>query len=147
MASELVVQQIIPGGYSVLTANETSLAADKHAWFYSFPAYMGAVDVHGYQVRVDSVATVNAAVGNAVPASVFSVFAEDETNFLNGYFAAPLSEIYGTTIGLCGQAVLDTPVRVELTELINVGFPDVVATTESGGFSVFNSFLVTPLGG
>jgi len=146
MATELITQQVIPNGYTVCTANETGLSADKQAFFYKFPAHLGPVDIHGFTVRVDSVATVNAAVGNSIPGAVFSIFAEDETNFLNGYWAAPLSEIYGTTIGLCGQAVLDTPVRVELTETINVGFPDVVATVVGGGFSLFSSFLVTPLG-
>lgn len=146
MATELFIQQIVPGGYHVATANETGLAADKQAWFYSFPNQYGAVDIYGYSFRADSIATLNAAVGNTIPAAVFSVFDQDENNFLNGYFPAPASEIYGTTIGLCGLAVLDTPVRVGHYETVNVGFPDVVATTEVGGFSVFNSFMFNPAG-
>jgi len=140
MATELHIQQVVGGVYIVGTANETGLSADKHAWFYNFPARYGAVDVFGFNYRIDGVASVNAAVGNTVPGAVFSVFAADESNFLNGYFPAPAVEIYGTTIGLSGQAVLDTPVRVELGETLNVGIPDVVATTEVGGFSMFSAF-------
>lgn len=146
MATELFIQQNVPGGYTVASANETGLSSAKQAFFYSFPSQLGAVDIHGFHVRVDGVATFNAAAGNLVPAGVFSVFSEDEDNFLNGYFPAPLNEIYGTTFGLAGQSVLDTPVRVELDETVNVGFPDIVATTEVGGFSIFSVFLVTPFG-
>lgn len=146
MADELFIQQVVPGGYTVATYNETALSADKHGFFYKFPSQLGAVDVHGFNVRLDSIASFNSAVGNIIPAAVFSVFAEDETNYLNGYFNAPLFEIYGSTYGLCGQAVLDTPVRVELSETCNVAVPDVVATVVGSGFSCYTTFLVTPLG-
>jgi hypothetical protein len=141
MASELFIQQTIGGGYVVGTANETGLSAGKEAFFYSFPSRYGAVDVFGYQFRVDGVATVNAAVGNSPPAAVISVFAQSESDFLNGYFVAPAYEIYGTTIGLAGQTELETPVRVGHTDVINVGFPDVVASAEVGGWSLFSTFI------
>ena len=145
MSTELHIQQVVGGVYIIGTANQTGLTADKQAFFYNFPARYGAVDIYGYNFRADGIASVNASVGNTVPGAVFSVFASDETNFLNGYFPAVGTEIYGTTIGLAGQAVLDTPVRVELGETVNVGFPDVVATTEVGGFSLFSTFLFQSL--
>lgn len=141
MASELYIQQVVGSAYIVGTANETGLSAGKAAYFYRFPARYGGVDIFGYTFRVDGVASVNAAVGNAVPGAVISIFDENEDNFLNGYWSAPGVEIYGTSIGLAGQVVLDTPVRVELNHTVNVGFPDFVATAEAGGWSLFSSFM------
>lgn len=146
MASELYIQQTVGGAYSVATANETGLAAGKNAWFYSFPPNYSAVDIFGYTFRADGIATVTSAVRSLTSAAVISVFAEDETNYLNGYFVAPAYEIYGTTVGIAGQCFLETPVRVKLAETVNVGFPDVVASTEVGGWSMFSSFIFNSVG-
>lgn len=143
MATELYVQQVIPGGYTVATANQTGLSAGKQGFFYTFPSRYGAVDIYGFSVRADGIATATQTAG-LTPAAVFSVWDPDETNFLNGYFPAPVSEVYGTTIGLAGQAVLDTPIRISLSETVNVGFPDFVTTTEVGGWSLFSAFLFRP---
>lgn len=141
MASELYIQQVVGSAYIVGTANETGIAAGKAAYFYKFPARYGGVDIYGYTFRVDGVATANAGIANTVPAAVISVFGENEENYLNGYWVAPANEIYGTTIGLAGQAVLDTPIRVELNETVNVGFPDFAATAEVGGWSLYSTFM------